>query len=232
MTMRTEPPRGTSRRIAGATGASLAFLLLAAGCASTGAHEAAHADTHEPDAMMARMAAAAEPGPMHAWLLEDVGAWKGESTSWPGIGAEPIVMPASFTVEPMLGGRFAACRSSAQGDGAADGAGMPDYDGLAITGYDNAAGEFQSMWIDTYGTTMMTGSGTRSSDGRTLSMCYGYFCPIRGRRAPMWQEIVRESPTRQVHRLWAEDLASGTKYQVMEAVYERVEMPSRDASHR
>lgn len=186
-------------------------MLVATGCRNN------HAGTpRDMDAAMEKMMAAANPGPEHAWLLEDVGSWKGTSKSWPGVGAEPMSMPAAFTVTALLGGRFTSCRYTATSEG------MPNFEGFAITGYDNAAREFQSMWIDTYGTTMMTGSGKRSADGRTIEMTFGFFCPVRGRRTTIWQQITRESPTRQSHRMWAEDLASGKKYLMMEASYERV----------
>lgn len=186
-------------------------MLAGAGCETKQAGTAP-----DMDAAMEKMVAAANPGPEHAWLLEDVGDWKGTSRSWPSIGAEPMSMPAAFTVTSMLGGRFTSCRYTATSEG------MPNFEGFAITGYDNAAREFQSVWIDTYGTTMMTGSGKRSADGRTIETTFGFFCPVRGRRTTIWQEITRESPTRQSHRMWAEDLASGKKYLMMEASYERV----------
>lgn len=189
-----------------------ALLAFAPGCRSTPPDAA-------PDmqAAMDKMMAAGNPGPEHAWLLEDAGSWKGDSKSWPGIGAEPVVMPSDFRIEPMLGGRFSACRYHATMEG------MPDFEGLAITGFDMASRKFETMWIDSYGTTMMTGSGHRSADGRSLETTFTYFCPVRERRATMWQTITRESPSRQRHRMWAEDLATGAKYLMMDATYERVD---------
>jgi len=187
-----------------------ALLLGTAGCRST--QPSAPLDMN---AAMQKMMAAANPGPEHAWLHEDVGSWSGTSKSWASAGGESMSMPAGFTVDTLLGGRFTSCRYAAKSEG------MPDFEGFSITGYDLAAREFQTMWIDTYGTTMMTGSGKRSADGRTIEMTFGFFCPVRGRRTTIWQQITRESPTRQSHRMWAEDLASGKKYLMMEASYER-----------
>jgi len=192
-----------------------ALLLGTVGCRST-----PPSVPFDMNAAMEKMMAAGNPGPEHAWLLEEVGNWKGTSKSWPGAGAEPMSMPAGFTVSAILGGRFTSCRYTATMEG------MPDFEGLAITGYDIGAREFQTMWIDTYGTTMMTGSGQRSADGRSMSMTFTYFCPVRGCRATMWQEITRHSQSRQTHRMWAEDLATGAKYLMMEAEYDRVDANS------
>jgi hypothetical protein len=199
------------------TSATLAatLLLLTTGCQTT--QPSAPLDMN---AAMQKMMTAANPGPEHAWLHEDVGSWRGTSKSWASAGGESMSMPAGFTVDTLLGGRFTSCRYAAKSEG------MPDFEGFSITGYDLAARQFQTMWIDTYGTTMVTGSGQRSADGRTLTMTLTYFCPVRDRQATMWQEITRESPTRQTHRMWAEDLASGAKYLMMEAVYERADNPT------
>lgn len=211
------------RPLAAASLAFLAPLALLGGCASTqgaasgGSTAAAAAPAMDDEAMMEAVMAAAAPGEMHAWLLEDVGAWRGTSTSWPGEGADPIECAAAFTVESELGGRFIEIEYTSTVPG------MPEFEGLAITGYDNAAGEFQSMWIDSYGTTMMTGTGKRSDDGRSLETSYRYHCPMRGRRVSMFQVITHESPDHQVHRMWAEDMATGRMYLMMEASYDRVD---------
>lgn len=165
--------------------------------------------------LMERMMSAATPGPQQAWLLEDCGRWKGSTRSWPAPEAEPFESTAEFSVEGILGGRFTECRYRSVMEG------MPPFEGLAITGYDVAAGEFQAMWIDTYGTTMMTGTGRRSADGRTVDLAFKFHCPVRGRQVPLWQQITRESADRQIHRMWTEDINSGRKYLMMEAVYER-----------
>lgn len=186
--------------------------LALSGCRTAPRPEASLSE----EELMEQMMAAATPGPMQAWLLEDVGTWKGESRSWSAPGSEAYEMEASFTIVPRLGGRFTECNYESEYPG------MPRFEGIAITGYDNAAGEFQAMWIDSYGTTMMTGTGKRSDDGRAIEMTYSFHCPVRHRRVLLWQEIVRESPDRQTHRMWSEAMSDGSKYLMMEAVYRRV----------
>ncbi len=171
--------------------------------------------TIDPETASAAMMEAMNPGPEHAWLAEDVGSWKGVSKSWPAPGAEAFTMPVEITVESKLGGRFVEWQYHAES------AEMPVFDGLSLTGYDIAAREFQTTWIDSYGTTMMTGSGKRSADGNSIELVCGYFCPARQTRVTMWETFTRDTKDRQTHRLWANDMATGVKYLMMEAVYER-----------
>ena len=191
--------------------ASITCTSLLAAC-SSGPAPAALSE----EEMGARMMEAATPGEMHAFLAYDTGRWTGTSRSWPGIGAEPMTMPAEFTVRMVLGGRFSETTYSA------DMPGMGKFEGLAITGYDNGAGEYQCTWIDSFGTTMMTGTGKRLADGKSVETNFTYFCPIRGRRVPVRQVITHDSADQQTHRMWANDMATDNEYLMMEATYTRV----------
>ena len=164
---------------------------------------------------MQRMMEAATPSEQHAWLLEDVGNWKGTSKSWPAPGAEAFEEKAQFVVRSVLGGRFIETTHRC------DMPDMPAFEAIVLTGYDNAAREFVTVWIDSFGTTMMTGTGARSADGKTLALTCTYFCPMRGKRTTLWQSFTRESKDRQTHRMWSEDMATGQKYLMAEGVYER-----------
>lgn len=166
--------------------------------------------------MMDAMMKAATPSPMHAWLLEDVGHWTGSCTSWPSAAAEPMHTRADFVVEGKLGGRFVQTLHTSEMP-----EGIDPFEGIALTGFDNAAGQFESTWIDCFGTAMMTGVGTRSADGRTLDMRSSYYCPIRRCRTPIRHTITRDSANTQTHRMWSNDFATGKEYLMMEAVYTR-----------
>jgi len=191
--------------------ASIAAASLLAAC--TGGPKPAALTQEE---MGARMMEAATPGEMHEFLAYDTGRWTGTSRSWPGIGAEPMTMPAEFTVRMVLGGRFSETTYSA------DMPGMGKFEGLAITGYDNGAGEYQCTWIDSFGTTMMIGTGRPLADGKSVQTDFTYFCPVRGRRVPVRQIITHDSADRQTHRMWASDISTDAEYLMMEAVYTRV----------
>lgn len=191
--------------------ASIACTALLAACNSTPAPTAL-----SDEEIGARMMQAATPGEMHAFLAYDTGRWTGTSKSWPGIGAEPITMPAEFTVRMVLGGRFSETTYSA------DMPGVGKFEGIAITGYDNAAGEYQCTWIDSFGTTMMIGTGKRLADGKSVETNFTYFCPVRNRRVPVRQLITHDSEDRQTHRMWANDMATNAEYLMMEAAYTRV----------
>lgn len=188
--------------------AALAALALLSACA------AAPGLTREE--IMRRSTTAAEPGEMHARLMADVGSWTGTSRSWPSPGAEPMDVPTELTTRPILGGRFIETVLDAEIPG------LGHYDGMLVTGYDNAAGEFQSIWIDSVGTTMMTGSGELSDDGRSIGIEFTYFCPVRMRPTRMRQVITQDSDNQRTHRMWGLDIATDREYLMMEAVYTRV----------
>jgi len=194
--------------------AIVTLLALLTGCAADSRRIAPAVSMSQEEVGKAMMAAA-EPGPMHQWLAQDVGRWTGNSKSWPGAGSEPMVMPAEFSVRMLLGGRFSETTYSA------DMPGMGKFEGLALTGYDTAAGEFQCTWVDTFGTTMMTGSGQRLADGKSVETNFTFYCPVRRCKVGMRQIVTRDSNDQQTHRMWTADMESGQEYLMMEAVYTR-----------
>lgn len=196
--------------------AGVVMLALLPACTASQSSTGAAAPGLTQEEIMRRSADAAEPGEMHARLMTDVGRWKGTSRSWPSLGAEPMDVPTALTIRPILGGRFIETEFDAEIPG------LGHYDGILITGYDNAAGEFQSTWVDSVGTTMMTGAGELSDDGRSIGIEFTYFCPVRMRRIGLWQVITRNSADQRTHRMWGLDIATGKEYLMMEAVYTRV----------
>lgn len=85
------------------------------------------------------------PGPMHELMAKSVGEWKTINRYWMDPATEPMVTEGTATIEMILGGRY----QSAKHTGTV--MGMP-MEGMNLTGYDNASGEFTSIWIDNLGT--------------------------------------------------------------------------------
>ena len=55
---------------------------------------------------MQAIMAAGTPGKMHQHLAQDAGKWRGKTTMWMFAGAEPTTSQCSFTILPMMDGRF------------------------------------------------------------------------------------------------------------------------------
>jgi len=85
------------------------------------------------------------PGPMHEMMSKTTGEWNVNTKYWMDPAGEPMETEGKATVEMILGGRY--MKSTHTGTMM----GMP-FEGISLQGYDNATGEFTSIWIDNMGT--------------------------------------------------------------------------------
>ncbi len=151
-------------------------------------HQADPGEMQLPPGMTEEMAQACIeagiPGEMHEHLAERVGVWNGECTMWMYPGAEPMTSTCTYTISPMMDGRFV------KGELSGEMPGMGPYNGFGITGFDNVSEKFQGTWIDNHGTGMMIGTGELSADGKTLEWEFKYNCPVTKKPVVM-REIER-----------------------------------------
>ncbi len=99
------------------------------------------------------------PGENHKWLAGRVGDWEIATTHWVQPDAPPIESTMNATYEAVLGARYLAQTVHDM-----------DYSGMTFgakgfIGYDNAQEIFVSSWIDSFGTGIATGRGTKNEDG-------------------------------------------------------------------
>jgi len=102
------------------------------------------------------------PGPMHEMLASRVGTWKAEVTMWMDPSQPPETSEATTVTESMLGGRYFKSTHTGMMMG-------QPFEGFEITGYDNVKKKFFNVWIDNFGTGMMTSEGTYDETTRTLN---------------------------------------------------------------
>jgi hypothetical protein len=164
--------------------------------------------------MMACMEAAT-PGEMHAWLNEAVGVWQGKTTMWMTPGAEPMHSECVSTITSKMDGRFTTCETVGEMPG------MGPFTGFGIYGFDNVSQQFQSTWVDNCGTGMMVGTGTLSSDGKTLTWNFNYNCPITKKLTPMREVERRTSKDAFTLEMFMNDLASGKEFKMMQIDFTR-----------
>jgi len=104
-----------------------------------------------------------QPGEGHERLKPLAGAWKTSVKSWDAPGAEgSVVSEGECTDQWILDGRF--LKEECTGTFAK----MP-FQGMGITGYDNAKKEYVSSWIDTMGTGIMMSTGSADETGKTIT---------------------------------------------------------------
>lgn len=179
-------------------------------------HDAPGANALPPgmtEADMQAMMAAATPGPMQAWLCEDAGTWKGACMMWMAPGVEATKSESTYTVTPILGGRF--IQQHASGDMGEWG----PFEGFGMVGFDNAKGEFQASWGDTMGTAMMCGTGSLNSDNKELTINFSYFCPMQKKTCAFKQTITRNTNGTRTMRMFGDAPGTGEHFKMMETTY-------------
>lgn len=101
------------------------------------------------------------PGENHKVLDPFVGNWDYTVKWWSAPNAEPEISKGTGEVKWIMGGRF--LEQTAVGTSK----GQP-FEGMGITGYDNAKEEYVSIWIDNMGTGVMASSGKYDASTKTF----------------------------------------------------------------
>lgn len=158
-----------------------AILIATVALAAVAQEKPKQGGAPEPDAQMkATMEAyakAAEPGAMHTFLASLAGTWAVESKAWMGPG-EPHTSKATAVCTMIFGGRYLVEEFKGEF------AGTP-FEGRGITGFDNTAKQFQSVWIDSMSTGLGVGTGSLDASGKVLTSTMTYMDPKTGKEGRM-----------------------------------------------
>ena len=111
----------------------------------------------EQQEMMEKWNVFMTPGEPHKRMAERVGTWNFTSKMWQQPGTPPEESSGTATSEMIMGGRYLLDKVEGSVMG------MP-FTGLGISGYDNLNKEFVGTWIDSFGTGIMTSTGTCNDD--------------------------------------------------------------------
>lgn len=161
---------------------------------------------------------AATPGPQHAFLAEGVGTWKGRMQMWMKPGAEPMTFECVDVRTPMMDGRFVKTEvKSEMGD-------MGLFTGFGIVGFDNVSQKFVATWIDNFGTGIANGTGTRSSDGKSMEWTYSFNCPITKKPVSFRQVEKFIDPNTVSFEMFMTDPKTGKEFKSMQVDSKRVGM--------
>jgi hypothetical protein len=153
---------------------------------------------------------AGAPGKMHEFLTTQIGVWQGRSQMWMGPAAtEPVTGTCTWTVSPIMDGRYIECRMTGELPG------MGPFTGLGITGFDNVSQKFVGSWIDNHSTGIMQGVGELSADEKTLSWAYSYNCPLTKRPAVVRQVDNYAGANEMSFDMFTTDPKSGREYKCM-----------------
>jgi hypothetical protein len=165
---------------------------------------------------------AGKPGPMQAYLAENVGVWTGKSTMWMKPGAEPMKSECTATYTSVMDGRYVKCEVVGDMGGMA-------FLGSGVYAYDNVAKTFQTSWIDNCGSGIMTGTGERSSDGKTLTWTCQFNCPVMKKLTTMREVEKRTGKDSMTLEMYGPD-KTGKEFKMMEILYTRKASANADMS--
>ena len=140
--------------VACAVAAACSITLFADDKAKAPSTQPAMMNGMDQAAMEAAWVKHATPGPQHAELQKDVGEWKCEMQEFMMPGSPPQTGTAKVT--SILGGRFTMeeFKGSMMGQ---------PFEGIALTGYDNTLGRYDTTWIDSMGTSIMVMHGNMTA---------------------------------------------------------------------
>ena len=191
----------------------LVAAFVAAGACGWFARSASSEDAPKAPActpeQQAAMEALATPGEMHAWLASHAGTYDMDIKTMDAEG-KPATAKATATVSMVLGGRFQEQRLTGTFMG-------KPYEGYGLTGYDNLKREFVNYWFDTMGTAPSVARGSRSADGKTVTMTGSWDMPTGP--MPFTQTITVTGEKTMTFKMTS--VMGGSEMTMMEATYTR-----------
>lgn len=185
----------------------LTFALLSAAITCSTFPAIAQSDTD-----MKAMMAYAAPGAIHQMLAKSVGSWKGDITMWMQPGAPPMTSVGETTNEMILGGRYLQSKNKGIFMGA-------PFEGIGITGYDNAKKVFFNSWIDNMGTGMMYLTGTWDPATKSINFTGTMVDPVAGGDVQVREVYKLVDDNTQIMEMYS--VANGKEFKNMEIKFTR-----------
>lgn len=193
----------------------MAAMILAA--ANVWAQDAAAPAAMDP-AMAAKMEKAKKlgaPGENHKVLDALVGKWDQSVKMWMDPSAAPSESKGTSETKWILDGRFI------QQEFKGEWAGQP-FTGLAIMGYDNVKGEYQSVWMDNMTTGMAKSSAQYDAASKTLTENGTFSCPMTEEKDMKFRAVWKITDNdHHVFEMYTKDQKTGSEYKSMEIAYTR-----------
>jgi len=186
---------------------TFALLTVAVVCFST----SSRAQSEEE---MKAMMAYSTPGDIHKMMAKSVGTWSATITMWMAPNTPPVNSTGEMKNEMILGGRYL------KGTNTGNFQGQP-FEGISITGYDNAKKTFLNNWIDNMGTGMMNLTGTWDAASNSIAFT-GTMCdPATGKDIPIRETLKFNDDNHQTMEMFAKVGAGGQEFKTMEIKFTR-----------
>lgn len=168
----------------------------------------------EQQAMMQKVKERTSPTEAHKVLEPLAGQWTYTAKFWMPLEAQPEETTGTSQNTMIFGGRF--LKQEAKGTWMNE-----PFEGIGYTGYDNIKAEYESVWLDSMATGLMTSSGQYDAVSKTLRLLGANSCPLTGEKArPGRSEL---TITDNDHNTYAFYMIGpdGKEFKAMEIVYQR-----------
>ena len=185
----------------------LTFALLAIAGLSL-SHRALAQTQDEMKAMMAY----STPGDNHKMLGKMAGTWSAAVTFWMQPGAAPMTSTATAVNEMIMGGRYLQSKNTGTMMG-------QPFEGLGITGYDNAKKIFIATWVDNFGTGILTMNGKWDDAGKAIVFTGTEVDPATGKEMSYRQVVRNPDDNTQIMEMY--NTMGGQEFKSMEIKYVR-----------
>lgn len=164
--------------------------------------------------MMAKWQEYATPGEGQKALEQFAGEWDYTVSWWNSPDAEPEKSTGTSENKMIMGGRYLKQKAKGTSMG-------QEYQGMGITGYDNAEEQYEGLWIDNMGTGMMLSTGSYDADAKTFTMSGTYNCPMEDNKEKSFRTVATfANEDKFTFDMYGPDM-EGKEYKMMEIVYTR-----------
>lgn len=168
--------------------------------------------SQEEQEMMAKWQEYATPGEAQKALEMFAGEWDYTVSWWNSPDAEPEKSTGTSENKMIMGGRYLKQKATGTSMG-------QEYQGMGITGYDNAEEQYEGLWIDNMGTGMMISTGSYDADAKTFTMAGTYTCPMEDNKEKSFRTVATfANEDKFTFDMYGPDM-EGKEYKMMEIVY-------------
>jgi hypothetical protein len=184
---------------------TVAVLALASTCVSIAVRAQGNDD-------MKAMIAYATPGDNHKILSKMSGTWAATVTFWMQPGAPAMTSTATSVNEMVMGGRYLQSKNTGNMMG-------QPFEGLGITGYDNAKKVYVASWIDNFGTGILMMTGVWDDAAKGIVFTGSEVDPVSGKDMPIRQVMKMPDDNTQIMEMYSN--MGGKEFKNMEIKYTR-----------
>jgi hypothetical protein len=171
------------------------------------------APSADEKAMMEAWMKYSTPGDVHKRMAAMEGRWTAHVKEWMAPNAPATESDGTAEFKMVLGGRY--LHQSFHGTMM----GQP-YEGMGLSGYDNAKKTTQSVWVDNAGTGIMMMTGNWDADGKSLAESGSMDDPMTGKKVQMKSEMHMADADHSSYTMWMSG-PDGKMFKCMEIAYSR-----------